>query len=94
MGQLKMTEEEVEVLAQELAKVGGTAWYPGRQASPLLRVVTNRYREQARVIIAAYDELRSRERDTASDVGELMHPSTYSDQSRSRVGATLERSTP
>ena len=92
MGQLKMTEEEVEVLAQELAKVGGTAWYPGRQASPLLRVVTDRYREQARVIIAAYDQLRSGERDS-SDVSEHVHPSSYSDQSRSRVGASLERST-
>lgn len=32
-----MTEEEVDVVAEELAKMGGTAWYPGRQQGSLLR---------------------------------------------------------
>lgn len=54
-----MTEEEVEVVAEELAKIGGTAWYPGRQQGPLLREVTERYREQARVVIAALEHKRA-----------------------------------
>ena len=58
-----MTDDEVELLAQELAKVGGTSWYPGRQPYPILRVVTDRYRDQARAIISAYDRMRARELD-------------------------------
>lgn len=53
-----MTEEEVDVVAEELAKIGGTAWYPGRQQGPLLREVTERYREQARAVIAALERRR------------------------------------
>ena len=51
-----MTEEEIEIVAQELAKIGGTSWYPGREPGTMLRVVTERYREQARVVI---QDLRS-----------------------------------
>jgi len=54
-----MTEEEVEVVAEELAKTGGTAWYPGRQPGPLLREVTERYREQARAVITALERMRA-----------------------------------
>jgi hypothetical protein len=54
-----MSEEEVELVAEELAKIGGTAWYPGRQQGPLLREVTERYREQARVVIAALERMRA-----------------------------------
>lgn len=54
-----MSEEGVEVVAEELAKIGGTAWYPGRQQRPLLREVTERYREQARVVIAARERMRA-----------------------------------
>jgi hypothetical protein len=35
-----MTEKEVEIVAEELAKIGGAAWYPGRQQGPFLREVT------------------------------------------------------
>jgi hypothetical protein len=54
-----MSEDEVEVVAEELAKIGGTAWYPGRQPGPLLREVTERYREQARAVIAALERRRA-----------------------------------
>jgi hypothetical protein len=53
-----MTDEEVEIVAQELAKIGGTSWYPGREPGAILRPVTDRYRDQARVIIRAFDDLR------------------------------------
>jgi hypothetical protein len=54
-----VTEEEVEVVAEELAKIGGISWYPGRAPGPLLRVVSERYRDRARVAIAALDRLRA-----------------------------------
>jgi hypothetical protein len=55
-----MTENEVEVVAEELAKVGGTTWHPGRERGPLLRAVSQRYRDRARVAIAALDRLRAK----------------------------------
>jgi len=54
-----MTDEEVEVVAEELAKIGGASWHPGRQQGPLMRVVTDRYRDQARAAIAALDRFRA-----------------------------------
>jgi hypothetical protein len=54
-----MTEEEVEAVAEELAKVGGSSWYPGRTSGPLFRTVGDRYRDRARVAIAALDRLRA-----------------------------------
>jgi hypothetical protein len=54
-----MNDEEIDHVAQELAKVGGTSWYPGRTAGSLLRNVGERYRDRARVAIAALDRLRA-----------------------------------
>jgi hypothetical protein len=54
-----MTEEEIEAVAQELAKVGGPSWYPGRTRGPLLRSVGERYRDRARVAIAALERLKA-----------------------------------
>ena len=53
-----MTEDEVEVVAAELAKAGGVAWHPGRERGPLKHVV-NRYRDRARLAIAALDRFRA-----------------------------------
>ncbi len=61
-----MTEEEIELVAEELAKIGGVAWYPGREKGTLMRVVCDRYRDRARVAIEALDRFRaSREADSA-----------------------------
>jgi hypothetical protein len=54
-----MTEDEVEIVAQEMAKIGGTTWYPGRTSGAVLRVVNERYRDRARVAIAALERLRA-----------------------------------
>jgi hypothetical protein len=62
-----MTEEEIEAVAEELAKIGGVSWYPGRAPGPLLRVVSERYRDRARVAIAALDRLRAGKDTTNSD---------------------------
>lgn len=53
-----MTEEEIEVVAEELAKIGGVAWYPGREKGTLMRVVSDRYRDRARIAIEALDRFR------------------------------------
>jgi hypothetical protein len=54
-----MTEEEVEIVAQEMAKIGGTTWYPGRTSGAVLRVVNERYKDRARVAIATLERLRA-----------------------------------
>jgi hypothetical protein len=54
-----MTDEEIEVVAEELAKIGGVSWYPGREQGTLTRVVTDRYRDRARAAIAALDRFRA-----------------------------------
>lgn len=53
-----MTDEEIEVVAEELAKIGGVAWYPGREKGTLMRVVSDRYRDRARIAIEALDRFR------------------------------------
>ncbi|MGO4572351.1 hypothetical protein [Microvirga sp. 2TAF3] len=54
-----MNDTEVDIVAAELAKIGGTSWYPGRENGPILRVVTERYRDRARAAIAALDRYRA-----------------------------------
>ena len=48
----------MEVVAAELAKAGGVGWYPGRERGPL-KHVANRYRDRARLAIAALDRFRA-----------------------------------
>ena len=54
-----VTDEEIEVVAEELAKAGGVSWYPGRTLVAFLRPVSERYRDRARLAIAALDRLRA-----------------------------------
>ncbi|EIM26741.1 hypothetical protein MicloDRAFT_00032910 [Microvirga lotononidis] len=61
-----MTDEEVEVVAEELANVGGLSWYPGRTKGELLRAVSDRYRDQARAAIAALERLRQGAQDSSA----------------------------
>ena len=53
-----MIEDEVEAVAVELAKAGGVGWYPGRERGPL-KHVADRYRDRARLAIAALNRLRA-----------------------------------
>ena len=57
-----MSDEEVDVVAIELAKIGGLSWYPGRKDGPLLRTVSERFKARARMAIASIDRFRSGER--------------------------------
>ena len=61
-----MTDEEIEAVAEELAKIGGLSWYPGRTDGPLLRPISERYRDRARVAIAALDRVRAGKEASAS----------------------------
>ena len=54
-----MTDEEIEAVAEELAKAGGVSWYPGRTRGALLRPVGERYRDRAKLAIAALDRVRA-----------------------------------
>lgn len=60
-----MTEEEIEIVAEELAKIGGVAWYPGREKGTLMRVVCDRYRDRAKVAIEAIDRHRASQQASA-----------------------------
>jgi hypothetical protein len=61
-----VTEDEIEAVAAELAKAGGVSWYPGRERGPLLKVVSDRYRDRARLAIAALDRYRAQRTGAAS----------------------------
>src|ERR687889_455167 len=60
-----VTEDEIEVVAEELAKAGGLSWYPGRQHGSFLRVVSDRYRDRAHLAIAALDCYRAQKASAA-----------------------------
>ena len=90
-----VTEDEVEAVAEELAKAGGVAWYPGRARGPLLRIVSDRYRDRARLAIAALDRYRAHKAGMAPpdtiDVGPIPEQPQASAASEStlRVGITV-----
>jgi hypothetical protein len=65
-----MTEEEIEVVAEELAKIGGVTWYPGRERGTLMRVVCDRYRDRARVAIEALERHRAAQQANVSQDNE------------------------
>jgi hypothetical protein len=67
-----MTEEEIEAVAEELAKAGGLSWHPGRTQGPLLRTVSERYRDRARLAIEALDRLRARNQDLNAPQGSAL----------------------
>jgi hypothetical protein len=66
-----MTDEEIEAVAEELAKIGGLSWYPGRTDGPVLRPISARYRDRARVAIAALDRVRA-----GREASEMLQSST------------------
>jgi len=89
-----MTEEEIEAVAQELAKIGGLSWYPGRTDGPLLRPISARYRDRARVAIAALDRVRAGKAATAAlqdptPQGSSPAASAADHGDRLQVGATV-----
>jgi hypothetical protein len=56
-----MTEQEVEVVAQALAEASGVTWQPERDLEPVLHIIYRRYRDRARLAIAAIERHRSKQ---------------------------------
>ena len=85
-----MNENEVDIVAEELAKLGGTSWYPGREHGPVLRVVTERYRDRARAAIAALDRYRAQNKDAIGTIEAREDTFLQSIETvRLRVGTTV-----
>lgn len=57
MWNCELTEEDIKLVAEVLAKIGGN-WYPER-AQSVPRTVNNRHREVARIIIAAVERAKA-----------------------------------
>jgi hypothetical protein len=72
-----MTDDEIDLVAAELAKAGGVSWYPGRERGPL-KLVTERYRDRARLAIAALDRYRARQADAPDSSNQEERPETPS----------------
>jgi hypothetical protein len=53
-----MSDIEVELVAQELARLGGASWEALTLGSAVSQVIANRYRKRARLVIAALDRQR------------------------------------
>jgi len=84
-----VTEDEVEVVAEELAKAGGTAWYPGRQQGPLIRIVSDRYRDRARLAIAALERYRANKTEANTTTLGVAANSNANPDSAVHVGCTV-----
>ncbi len=88
-----VTDEEIEAVAEELAKAGGTSWYPGRTRGALLRSVGERYRDRARLAIAALDRVRAANGGPdalqASEPPSVPETPTASNSDRIQVGAIV-----
>ncbi|WP_262027233.1 hypothetical protein [Microvirga sp. Mcv34] len=87
-----MTDEEIEAVAEELAKAGGTSWYPGRTRGALLRSVSERYRDRARLAIAALDRVRAGHGSSSQPVSETVSPPSHTTANHPdgiQVGATV-----
>jgi hypothetical protein len=67
-GELFMTDDEVEAVAAELAKTGGLSWHNGQERGPL-KLVMSRYRDRARLALAALERVRAAKQALAPDPG-------------------------
>ncbi len=75
-----MTEDEVEAVAAELAKAGGLSWHSGKEYGPV-KLVMERYRDRARLAIAALERIRAGQHNIAPapDAGEPLNASAKAD---------------
>jgi hypothetical protein len=91
VGECELTEEEIKLVAEVLANIGGN-WYPERARSES-KPVTNRHREVARLIVAAVERSKAANQN-ATDIGSASERSLEAPSSNSaedeklHVGAT------
>ena len=85
---VEMNEQEVEAVAELLAKVG-SSYYPER-TRPTLRTINNKHREIAQLVLAALEKVRGAQRkasdDARSDGGASFN---FADADLLYVGATV-----
>lgn len=91
-GNCKVTEDEIKVVAELLAKIGGN-WYPER-ADSSSRPIGNRHRDVARLIIGAVERARAPRRnatdtDIASDMSLDGQGADATEAAELRVGDTV-----
>jgi hypothetical protein len=77
-----MTDDEVEIVAQLLARVGGS-WYPEQRTRPALRPVMTRHRDVARLVLSAIA------RDKADSDSSGASAFNFADDDQLYVGATV-----
>jgi hypothetical protein len=65
-----MTDDEVEAVAAELAKAGGVSWHSGGERGPL-KLVMDRYRDRARIAIAALERVQAAKQAISPDPVEI-----------------------
>jgi hypothetical protein len=87
--EMRVSEEEIEIVAEELAKVGGTTWYPGREKGPLIRVVSDRYRDRARIAIEALERHRAKVAAEAAALSVARQATCDSASEQIRIGSTV-----
>lgn len=64
-----MSEDEIKIVARELARVGGTLWYSERPKGAVLHRVGDSYRVQARAVIQANQRPKGRALPHRADQG-------------------------
>ncbi|WP_230532813.1 hypothetical protein [Microvirga roseola] len=85
-----MSDEEVEKIAELLAKVGGS-WFPERTKAAL-RAINSRHRDVARLVIAELDRTRGVEQEadsTGSPASGGADPFNFAQDDQLYVGATV-----
>ena len=60
-----MTEQEVDAVAAELARASGISWPPGPASGPQ-KMVLERYKDRARLAIAAVERVRAQDQAVAA----------------------------
>jgi hypothetical protein len=68
-GGLSATDDEIEAVAAELARAGGVSWHAGQERGPL-KLVMSRYRDRARLAIAALERVRAAKQVISPDAAE------------------------
>lgn len=82
-----MTEQEVEAVAELLAKVG-SSYYPER-TKPTLRTINSKHREIAQLVLDALEQVRGTQQDAANDRSNGGNSFNFADADLLYVGAAV-----
>lgn len=82
-----MTEQEVEAVAELLAKVG-SSYYPER-TKPTLRAIHSKHREVAQLVLEALERMRGAQQDAADARSDAANSFNFADADLLYVGAAV-----